>query len=80
MPLNQRELRQLASALFHASKTTDHAGNPQLALQTALQLLSPYCEDGGWVELNVDKAKSWMTYKVHFADAPEGKPNPNPPF
>jgi hypothetical protein len=81
MPLTQKELRCIASALFHANKGVDNDNNPYVLLKVVYQILSPYTEDGGWVEFTMDKTKHWMNYKIHFADAPEGQqPPPTPPF
>jgi hypothetical protein len=51
MPLTQKELRCIASALFHANKGVDRDNNPYVHLRTAYQILTPpptARTAGGW--------------------------------
>lgn len=73
MPLTKSEFKQLASALFHATKHSDGQGDPYIHLQTVFSLIKLYSADEGWVTLTVDKPKQWMTFKVDFPAEPVGR-------
>ena len=72
MPLKKTEFKQLASALFHATKHSDGQGDPYIHLQTVFNILRTYSEDEGWVSLKVDKVKQYMNYEVFFPAEPVG--------